>query len=99
MRPKWCERERNLSVGDVVLVKHNDVARNEWPMGRVIEALKSEDGKVRKAKVMTYKDGPKITFRPVSEVILLLSDDGEDLENKDSMNKDSISLGEECGVH
>ena len=63
----------------MVLVKDNDVARNEWPMGKVVEALKSEDGKVRKVKVMTYKDGPKITFRPVSELILLLSDDGEDL--------------------
>ena len=94
VRPKWCERQRNLSVGDVVLVKDNDVARNEWPMGKVIEALKSEDGKVRKVKVMTYKDGPKIAFRPVSELILLLSDDGKDLESKDS-----ISLGEECDVH
>ena len=62
VRPKWCERQRNLSVGDVVLVKDNDVARNEWPMGKVIEALKSEDGKVRKVKVMTYKDGPKLPF-------------------------------------
>ena len=33
-------------------------------------------------------------FRPVSELILLVSDDGEDLKNKDS-----ISLGEECDVH
>ena len=95
VRPKWCERQRNLSVGDVVLVKERRpfVARNEWSMGRVIKALKSEDGKVRKVKVMTYKDGPKITFCPVSELILLLSDDGEDLENKDSISLGNIVRG------
>ena len=29
-RPKWESRERNLSVGDVVLVKDEDAHRNDW---------------------------------------------------------------------
>jgi hypothetical protein len=27
--------------------------RNQWPFGRVVEAMKSEDGKVRKVKLVT----------------------------------------------
>ena len=38
-------------------MKDDDVFRNEWPMGKVVEALKSEDEKVRKVKVMTYRHG------------------------------------------
>ena len=55
-------------------------------METVVEALNSEDGKVRTAKAMTYKDEPRITFCPASELILLLFEDGEDLENKDSIS-------------
>lgn len=38
-RSKWNKKQRNLTVEDVVMVKDKDVARNEWPMGRVLESL------------------------------------------------------------
>ena len=73
-RPKWHERERNLVDGDVVLVKDRDLHRNDWSMGRVTDSIKSEDGEVRKAKVAIFKEGNKKTvFRPISELILLIS--------------------------
>jgi hypothetical protein len=73
-RPKWHERERNLVDGDVVLVKDRDLHCNEWSMARVTESIKSEDGEVRKAKVVIFKEGSKKTvFRPISELILLIS--------------------------
>ena len=60
--------------GDVVLVKDKDLHRNGWSMGRVTDSIKSEDGEVRKAKVMIFKEGSKKTvFRPISELVLLLS--------------------------
>ena len=46
-----------MVVDDIVLVKDDHVHRNYWPLGRVIKALKSEDGKVWKATVMIHKDG------------------------------------------
>ena len=73
VRTKWRNREQNLSGGDVVLVKDNDVSRNEWPMGKIVEALTSEDGKVRKVKIMVCKEGKrKIVYCPISEIVLLL---------------------------
>jgi hypothetical protein len=38
-------------------------------MGRITEAIESEDGKVRKAEVMAYRHGEKKTYtRPIGEL-------------------------------
>ena len=48
----------------------DDTLRNLWPMGRITKAIKSEDGKVRKAEVMVYLHGEKKTYtRPIGELI------------------------------
>lgn len=71
-RPKWNERQPNLKVGDIVIVK-SETHRNQWPMGKIIEATKSEDNKVRKATVMMWRDGEKKSYiRPISELIFLV---------------------------
>ncbi|CAB3978894.1 PREDICTED: uncharacterized protein LOC107357656 [Paramuricea clavata] len=70
-RDQLKEQRRALHV---VLVKDRDLHRNDWSMGRVTESIKSEDGEVRKAKVVIFKEGSKKTvFRPISELILLIS--------------------------
>ena len=93
VRPKWRERKRNIGDGDIVLIREKDAARNQWPMGRVVEALQSNDGLVRKAKVKMFKDNKiKILYRPIGELILLLQG------KEDFKDKDSKSLGEECDV-
>ncbi|CAB4005371.1 Hypothetical predicted protein [Paramuricea clavata] len=72
-RSKWNKRHPNLEVGDIVLMK-DDTLWNLWPMGRITKAIKSEDGKVRKAEVMVYRHGEKKTYtRPIGELILLLN--------------------------
>ena len=71
-RRKWQEEVPNLEAGDLVLLRCKDVARNEWPLARVIKAYKSADGKVRKLNLITTRDGAKhIYTRPVTEVVLL----------------------------
>ena len=35
-RVKWCAERRNFTKGDIVLVKDEDVRRNEWPMAKVV---------------------------------------------------------------
>ena len=72
--------------------------RNEWPMGKVMEALKSEDEKVRKVKVMTYRQGHfKMVYRPISQIFLLVPVEEKDAPG-DLDGKDNVSLGEKCDV-
>lgn len=71
----WQSEKPNLKDGDVVLLKGADVCRNEWPMGVVVNAIRSSDSKVRKAEVCIIKDGKRNVFtRPVTELVVLLSD-------------------------
>lgn len=56
-RTKWQGTRRNLRAGDVVLVREEGAYRNDWPIGRVSEAMESDDGRVRKAQVESKK-GP-----------------------------------------
>ena len=48
-RQKWNTPRRNFEAGDVVIV-HEDTARGEWQMARVVEATPGDDGLVRKVK-------------------------------------------------
>ena len=52
LRNKWQKPQRNLSVGDIVIVKDDNLARNQWKLGRISECFPSDDGLVRKVKVM-----------------------------------------------
>lgn len=51
-RAKWNKTERNLQVGDLVLIVDN-TPRNSWKIGRVLEVIKDKLGAVRIAKVKT----------------------------------------------
>ena len=50
-RQKWNQAGRDFVVDDIVLVKDPDAPRNQWPMGRVVEVVRSEDGLARKFRV------------------------------------------------
>ena len=74
-RQKWTETRRDLCVGDIVLVRDESQHRNDWPLGRVSEVLRSDDGRVRKVKVNVVRDGERKTYlRPIKELVLLLTD-------------------------
>ena len=74
-RQKWTETRRDLCVGDIVLVRDESQHRNDWPLGRVSEVLRSNDGRVRKVKVNVVRDGERKTYlRPNKELVLLLTD-------------------------
>ena len=71
-RTKWEKPKRNLRTEDVVLVKEEGAYRNDWPIGRVSEAIASDDGHVRKVQVKIVRGGTMKTFlRPVKELVLL----------------------------
>ena len=52
-RQKWLNPERNLTVGDVVLVIGEHSQRGQWPKGLVEETYSGGDGFVRSARVRT----------------------------------------------
>nr|XP_055053838.1 uncharacterized protein LOC129438965 [Misgurnus anguillicaudatus] len=73
-RKKWHVNKPNIKEGDLVLLKDNQVKRNEWPMALVTKAIVDSDGKVRKLELKVTKSGTAKTFlRPITEVILLMS--------------------------
>ena len=86
-RPKWNRIERNLGVGDVVIVKDGSSDRNKWSLGRIEEVLPSEDGLVRTVRVR-MADSDRVDVkgrhtkvmtvleRPVQKLVLLLRNDG-----------------------
>ena len=67
-RTKWTEPRRNVSQGDIVLLVDHLLPRNQWKLGRVLQALPGEDGLVRVAKIKTQDT--ELT-RPVSKLCLL----------------------------
>ena len=75
-RPKWSSVRQNLDVGDIVLVADPDCPRNQWPMGRIIDAIKSKDGLVRKVNIKVSNSDIPLS-RPVAKVVLLLRHSAE----------------------
>lgn len=52
VRSKWLSPQRNIRVGDVVLIKDDNLPRNEWRLARVVGTSAGNDGHVRTAKVV-----------------------------------------------
>lgn len=81
-RRKWHSERPNLKEGDLVLLKDSQVKRNHWPMGIVVKAFPSHDGKVRKIEVRIASGGDYKNFlRPITDTVLLLpSSNNKDIE-------------------
>ena len=56
--PKRNEKQNDLEVGDIVVMKQ-DSRIYEWPLARVSEVHRSNDGRVHKATTLLWKDGEK----------------------------------------
>ncbi|XP_050417733.2 uncharacterized protein LOC126831129 [Patella vulgata] len=69
VRQKWNEKQRNLVIGDVILLADKDQPRGSWPLGRVVEVYPDDQGTVRVVKLLT-KDC-KSLCRPVDKCVLL----------------------------
>ena len=86
-RRVWQRPQKNLQVGDVVLVHDQNACRTEWDMGRVMESTPGDDGSVRKVKMIMATSsldghgrpvsGSRILERPVHKVTVLVSDNDQ----------------------
>ena len=76
-RKRWKAPNHNINLGDIVLLR-GKTKRNEWPMGRIIEANPSTDGLVRRVKVRIGSKGTSRTQvfeRSVRDTVLLIPSD------------------------
>ncbi len=81
-RQKWNKVHRNMTPGDIVILKEDDSPRNKWPVAIVQEVYPSDDGLVRKVKIRLAdtnlnKDGVRtkvqsVLERPIHKCVLLL---------------------------
>lgn len=69
--PKWREEHENLKAGQLVLIKTDNVPPTYWAMGRIIEAIAGNDGKVRTLKLKTQSG---ILERSIRKVCVLPGD-------------------------
>ena len=65
-RSKWCARQENIKVGDVVLLCEENTPRFLWPLGLVIQVKEGRDKLIRTVKVKTKST---VLVRPVSKVV------------------------------
>lgn len=84
LRQKWHAPRRNLKVNDIVIVKEDNVPRNQWHLGRVVETTEGPDGLVRRVKVQVGKhraamkdcpSKPSVIERPIQKLVLLIECD------------------------
>jgi hypothetical protein len=68
---KWHSQSQNLCVGDIVLLREDNVVPAKWPIGRVVVTYPGNDGLVR---VVSVKTSHGTYRRPVMKVVLLLTD-------------------------
>ena len=52
IRQKWHSERRNVTQGDVVLVKDSNMLRGEWRIGRVSECYPDSKGRVRNVEII-----------------------------------------------
>ncbi|XP_022111521.1 uncharacterized protein LOC110990731 [Acanthaster planci] len=50
-RRKWISPERNMAVGDVVMLRDKDVSRNRWPLGTVDSVSPGDEGLVQEVHI------------------------------------------------
>ena len=81
-RTKWCNQRDNLKVGDIVLVVQDNISRNEWKKGRIVNVREDSQGHVRSIFVkIGSKNGHSVQVleRPIDKLVLLCStEDGEE---------------------
>ncbi|XP_041673673.1 uncharacterized protein LOC121529782 [Drosophila eugracilis] len=68
-RNKWRAPTRNLRVGDMVVIKEDNLPSNEWRLGRIDAVYPGSDGHVRVIDIRTAR-----VKRPVAKVVLLPMD-------------------------
>lgn len=78
IRTKWNEKQPNIKVNDLVIVKDDRFPVNQWPMGRVVTLHPGKDNLIRVASIKIAKSN-QLFKRPIAKLCLLpVNDSGND---------------------
>ena len=78
MRNKWTVPKRNVCVNDIVLLKEENVHRQQWPLGKVVKVFKdATDGLVRSVEIQSAHSKSALK-RPIHKLVLLLEANNTD---------------------
>lgn len=75
---KWPCRSRNASIGDVVILRDENLFPMNWPLARVIDVHLGKDNLVR---VVTIKTERGVYKRPITKIVVLIPAD-EDRDDR-----------------
>lgn len=64
-RPKWLQQQPGIKVGDIVIVKEDNLPPAEWLLARVIDLHPGSDGLTR---VVTIKTKNSTLKRPIAKL-------------------------------
>lgn len=64
-RPKWLKREEEFKLGDIVLIKTDNLPPGKWLLGRIVDKHPGIDGFTR---VYSVKSGNSVTKRTVTKL-------------------------------
>ncbi|GFY47288.1 DUF1758 domain-containing protein [Trichonephila inaurata madagascariensis] len=67
-RTKWKSGTSNIKIGDVVIIKEDNLLSSMWPLGKVISTHPGKDGIVR---VVTLKTTKGLYQRPIVKLSIL----------------------------
>ena len=73
---KWSHPTRNVSVGDIVILRDEATFPTKWPIAKVVEIHRGNDNLVR---VVTLKTAKGIYKRPIHKIVLLIPTNSKEL--------------------
>lgn len=78
-RNKWKQPHDNLALGDIVVIRHENLPPSQWRIGKITGVHPGSDGLVRNATIRyQLHDGKTVTMkectRPVQKLCRLLTD-------------------------
>lgn len=71
-RQKWNQLNRNVKIGDVVLIADSSAPRNSWMIGKIINVFPDKGGVVRSVELKTATSTIK---RPITKLCMLVEND------------------------
>lgn len=84
--PKWKDEYANMKIGQLVIIKNENVPPTYWAMGRITHTHKGADGKVRSVTLRTQSGSLE---RSIRNICILPSDiELEYWNNSENMQTD-----------
>ena len=80
-RTKWHNRRDNFRVGDIVLIVQDNVSRNEWNRGKIVNVRKDCEGQIHSIFVKIGNRGGKseqLLERPIDKLVFLCSTEDDE---------------------